>query len=210
MGMLAPLDGMIARIGRARDDFLLEHWLRLPERDLRLRFLATVTEAHLTRQARRAVADGRIFAYVEGERVRGVGELYLTRGVAEAAFTVEPSWRGRGIGRALFRAVRREAARLGARRMLVLTSLRSRAMVRLGVSEGMTFDRMSGELCGALPIEREPARRCPAPGSRPVARPAPVLGFVDTAGEAMLLAASMPVQSIRMVSAWRSVRALPG
>lgn len=93
---------------------LSEHFTRLGAESLRLRFGAGLSPEALERQAERSLALGNVVhGYFEDGRLRAVAELCRSGGLfsrhGEAAFSVEPEWRKRGIATELFGRLLRSA-----------------------------------------------------------------------------------------------------
>lgn len=83
-------------------------------------------------------SGGHVFSAVEGEQVMGVGAL-IRSGPSEfelGRMTVEASFRGKGIGRALASAAIRHAEESGASRLFLLSNRRLSAAIALYHSLG--------------------------------------------------------------------------
>lgn len=98
---------------------LRDHLLRLDAESRRSRFAMPVDDDFLVAYARSLMRPlCLVLGWCEGDVVRAAGELRLIeRTIAEASFSVEPAWRGRGVGAALFRRLTEEARELGVRRL---------------------------------------------------------------------------------------------
>ncbi len=111
------------------------HLARLDEDDLRLRFGSTVNKAFLARYAREAIAAEGVVkgAFVDGI-CRGVGEARMLDRPdydVEAAFSVERTYQGHGMGGMLFRRVVRAAANRGGTRVYMICLHSNQRMIRL-------------------------------------------------------------------------------
>src|SRR5262245_38684357 len=101
-----------------------DHLLRLDMETRHNRFVTAVNDLFLAQYAERCFGSGAIvLAYVEDGAVRGAAELHPAEGddafAAEAAFSVEPGFRRRGIGTALFRRVINAARNRGVERLRI-------------------------------------------------------------------------------------------
>ena len=99
----------LVTLGPRDADLYQSHLLRLDSNDRRLRFFHNVSNCVMARHAREAVSGERMLLACEAEgEIRAGAELIPspcdpTR--AEMAFSVERSWRRRGIAAALTRAL---------------------------------------------------------------------------------------------------------
>ncbi|MDF2620070.1 MAG: GCN5-related N-acetyltransferase [Xanthobacteraceae bacterium] len=104
------LDGHIRKLVPAERQAVLDHLLRLDPLSRFMRFAGVVSDAALARHASRVVSSeaSAIGYFVDGE-LRAIAELHpLGRrpgkpAAAEAAFSVERPWQGKGVGSALMR-----------------------------------------------------------------------------------------------------------
>lgn len=104
------LSGHIRKLVPAERDAVLQHLLRLDPLSRFMRFGGVVSDNALARHAARVVSTQAyaIGYFVEGE-LRAVAELHPLGkrpgkpAAAEAAFSVERPWQGKGIGSALMR-----------------------------------------------------------------------------------------------------------
>lgn len=96
---------------------LRDHLLRLDPASRRSRFAMPVDDDFLVAYATSLMRPFcLVLGWCEDDVVRAAGELRLIEGtIAEASFSVEPEWRGRGVGTALFRRLTEEARELGVR-----------------------------------------------------------------------------------------------
>ena len=96
---------------------LRDHLLRLDPESRRSRFAMPVDDAFLGAYASSLMRPlCLVLGWREDGAVRAAGELRLIETtIAEASFSVEPDWRGRGVGTALFRRLTGEARELGVR-----------------------------------------------------------------------------------------------
>lgn len=125
MGQVIPILGYFRRLTSADRAHFEAHLLRLDIESRRNRFGGAVSETFLRDYAARAFGlDGVMFGYFEEGALRAAAELrVLTDDVnreAEAAFSVEPDWRRRGVASALFSRVIDAARNRGVRRILVI------------------------------------------------------------------------------------------
>ena len=125
-----------------------DHLLRLDMETRHNRFATAVNDLFLTQYAERCFANGAIvFAYIEDGVVRGAAELHPLDAdddlSAEAAFSVEPYLRRRGIGTALFRRLITAARNRGIERLRINCLAHNDAMQALARKFPMqlSFDR---------------------------------------------------------------------
>jgi RimJ/RimL family protein N-acetyltransferase len=125
-----------------------DHLLRLDVETRHNRFVTAVNDAFLTQYSERCFAtDAIVFAYIEDGVVRGAAELHpLDDGddfTAEAAFSVEPALRRRGIATALFRRLITAARNRGVERLRINCLAHNDAMQALARKFPMqlSFDR---------------------------------------------------------------------
>jgi len=198
-------DGVI-RLTQSDGCALAEHYARMPDADLRLRFFGMMTRASLSAHAERALADGIVVGWTEDGVIRGVSEIHIVGGEAEAAYTVEPDWRRRGIGRRLMQAGCAAAAAAGARTLLVITTPQARAMIGLAQSQGAAIAAAEGEVVGRVRLDQWRSKQGNAPGQEAVGVSAPAQRraphAATTAGKAMILMAGLPAQVVRMAGVW--------
>lgn len=148
----------LRRLRRSEMSLLEAHLLRLDAECRRLRFGQAVRDEFLLAYARRAPAPGTVIegAFVDGV-LRGVAELRpLGKGTrtAEAAISVEPALRRRGIGRRLMERLTLRARNHGIRDIVLICLPENVAMRRLATRLGGTVNFAPGELTYTIP---EPA-----------------------------------------------------
>jgi RimJ/RimL family protein N-acetyltransferase len=144
-----------ASLTEADRDRLVAHWMRLPEDCIRRRFMRAMGPAALRTHADEVFAgDARAIGWFHEGILRGVAELFPLRGgVGEAAFTVEPEFRRRGVGKGLLRRVLRRARNLGLQRVEVMTTRENTAMVRLARACGGELRYDGREVTGVFDLE---------------------------------------------------------
>jgi RimJ/RimL family protein N-acetyltransferase len=102
----APAAGHIRRLWTGEGSALRDHLLRLDPESRRSRFGSPVNRYFIEQYAARAISpDSVVHGFFADGELRGVGEL-RTFGTAmpfeaEAAFSLEHAWQGRGIGNEL-------------------------------------------------------------------------------------------------------------
>ena len=146
---------------------LRDHLLRLDPQSRRDRFHGMVNDAFIDNYIARCFGPNTItIAYVENDEVHGVAELHepISDGeLPELAFSVEASFRRRGVGSILFKTLLDEARRADYRRLRVTTGASNDPMRALAHKFGahLVFDH--GELAGTIDltapsIAEKPAR----------------------------------------------------
>lgn len=173
--------GFIRRVYPSDGGAVTDHLLRLNALDRRLRFYSAMSDSAI--QAHVARLDwwqAAVFGYVVDGCIRGVAELLPERRVrprsAEAAFSVEAGWRGKGIGGALMRRVLSAAAARSIGRVELSTEIGNLPMRRIAARHGAAFTLEGGDVFAAIAV--------------PAARPAGVLlGTWVEAGDAILATA---------------------
>ncbi len=135
---------------------LRDHLLRLDLPSRRDRFHGAVNNAFIDNYIARCFGPGTIVvAFTEDDEVHGVAELHAPTSdddVPELAFSVEQSFRRRGVGSVLFKTLLDEASRAGYRRLRVTTGAHNNAMRALANKFGahLVFDH--GELAGTIDL----------------------------------------------------------
>ncbi|MBH1392576.1 GNAT family N-acetyltransferase [Stenotrophomonas maltophilia] len=132
---------------------VLEHYLRLSDKDVRMRFLRRMTEAELERHATHALSRAECVAVMHAQGcIRGVAELYRGRCPqncsAEIAISVEAAFQGRGIGVALAASAINRARRSSIRR-IEATFQRGNQAARCTLERLRFRVRCEGEECHA-------------------------------------------------------------
>jgi RimJ/RimL family protein N-acetyltransferase len=144
--------GLVRRLWPGDLALVREHLLRLDADSRRSRFTGAVSDAFLEAHAERALlSGGLVLGYRVGDALRGVAELQMVDDArAEAAFSVETSYRRRGVGAALFRRILLGARNRGARTVHLRCLPHNRAMQALARRHGARLvfdgDEMLGEV----------------------------------------------------------------
>lgn len=149
---------LIRRLWKADGPAYRDHLLRLDLETRRDRFASMMSDGAVADYARRAItAKGFIFGgFVNGE-LRGVAELRPGpdggEPQAEAAFSVEKTYRRQGIGTALFERLARTARNRGVRRVQVRCLPHNRAMQGLARKVGAEVRRNGYDAEGYLTLD---------------------------------------------------------
>jgi GNAT superfamily N-acetyltransferase len=143
--------GWFRRLWHGDEDALLAHYRRLPQRDLRLRFLHTVSDESLVGQARKLREPGySVTGWFRDGVLRGVVEVAVDGKQAEAGFSVEKPWRNLGVGRRLMRRALRRARQADCDRLTVITAWDNGPMISLAGEFGARLSSAEGEVMGEL------------------------------------------------------------
>ena len=118
MAQTASPSGSIRKLFATDLPLFRDHLLRLDADSRRSRFIGGVSDEFIAAYAARCFAkDAIVFGYVEDGLVRGAAELHPSEGsdltTAEAAFSVEPEFRRKGLGTDLFGHLLRTARNHG-------------------------------------------------------------------------------------------------
>jgi RimJ/RimL family protein N-acetyltransferase len=130
------IKGTVTRLWPLERSLFLDHLLRLDSQTRRERFGMQVDDAFLTQYAHTTFATGGlVFAYQEDGIVHGAAELrgldHVAARTAEAAFSVEPAYRQRGIGTMLFERLVNAARNRRVRTLYMTCLAQNRAMQAL-------------------------------------------------------------------------------
>lgn len=154
----ALIQGSERILSRCDAESFLGHLLRLDPESLRDRFNAMVSKGFLREYAGRCFREGvTVVGFVDGGLVLAAGELHATSGdeaEAEAAFSVEKSIRGRGVGGLLFDRVVEIAGSSGVSRLEITTHADNLAMRGLARSRGLSLEFEGTEGHGRLVLPR--------------------------------------------------------
>jgi hypothetical protein len=159
---------------------LRDHLLRLDPQSRRDRFHGAADDRFIDNYIARCFGPKTItIAYVENDEVHGVAELHEPASdddLPELAFSVEQSFRRRGVGSILFKTLLDEAHRAGYRRLRVTTGAQNGAMRTLARKFGahLVFDH--GELAGTIDLTA-PSIATPAGAARAKSLGEAVLAF---------------------------------
>lgn len=144
-----------------KDDYL-EHLKRLGPECRRLRFHRAMSDDGLALhvdQVFKAERDGgvHVIGWFHDGDLAGAAEVAVYEtpsGLdAEAAFAVEEGYRGAGVGRELMHRAALYAQNRGAATLHIATERENRAMLRMAVNSGATFEITASEADGVLQSE---------------------------------------------------------
>lgn len=133
------------------------HLKRLSPEDRRSRFQHAATDAQIDAHVEAFLRGGGhvIGWFVDGD-LRGAAEvaIFPDGETAEAAFEVEPEWRGRGVGAELVNRSLLWARNRGVRRLLIHTTRTNTAMLKAAKRRGATFEFDLAEAEGVIEAPR--------------------------------------------------------
>jgi GNAT superfamily N-acetyltransferase len=136
-----------------------DHLKRLDAVDRHLRFAGTATDAVIDQHCLRLDwHDTLVIGWFEDNELRGAAEL-RTEGTpfpqkAEAAFSVERGWQGRGIGAELIRRILNIASNRGIRVVEVYCLLENRKMQGLARKFASSVASECGDVAVTIRLER--------------------------------------------------------
>lgn len=148
--------GVFRQLGDNDKSAYLEHLKRLDPVGRRQRYHRTMSDAALEARAEQVFADRdiRLIGWFKDGALRGAAEVALIRlpgpNEAEAAFALEAEYRRKGVGRELLRRAALHARNWGASRIHIATERDNRAMLRLAMASGATFEVVDTEANGVL------------------------------------------------------------
>lgn len=155
--MSKPFDaeGGIRKLLSSETDAFRDHLLRLDKTSRRMRFAHTVSDAFIEDYAARMSNMGSVvYAYIEDGQVRAAAELRKLSDVwgneAEAAFSVEPAYQGRGIGSALMGRIIKSARNRGVTRLYMSCLPDNAAMQRIARKYEATLAFERGDVVGEI------------------------------------------------------------
>ena len=150
-----PKGVTIRILGKTDIPLLEEHLTGLDDYGRHMRFNGSVNTDGIADYARRCIHPGvMVIAAEKDHHVIGVAELHpATMNVAEAAFSIDQKWRGKGIGAALFAMILEAAWSRGLTELDLATDSSNEAMKKLARKFGaeMSFDH--GEGFGRINLE---------------------------------------------------------
>jgi len=131
---------------------LLAFFLCLPAADRYHRFGRPMTDESISAYVARLAWTDSVFlgAFDRGAKLVGLLELADVRNGAEIAIVVDPSARGKGLGKALMDRALLKAKVRGAERVVLLCHMHNEPMRRLAHSAGLHAHLEDGEVEGSL------------------------------------------------------------
>lgn len=154
-------DGHIRKLLPAERRLLLEHLLRLDPLSRFMRFGGVVSDNSLARHATRVVSgDASAVGYFVDGELRAVAELHpLAKRAgkpvsAEAAFSVERPWQGKGVGSALMRHLVLLAQNRGIEELQVVFLPNNSPMKHLAVHHAAELKLDDEEMIGRMRAPR--------------------------------------------------------
>jgi len=156
------LVGSYRRLRRSDEGAYRLHLLRLDPQTRRGRFGLGVSDHFLETYTSRIMAgDAILYGYFEDGVLRAVSELHplgtASPASAEAAFSVEAGWQGRGIGSALMERSLSAACARSIGRVIVTCQASNRTMRRLAAGFSAELEIVGDEVVGQLATPRATA-----------------------------------------------------
>jgi GNAT superfamily N-acetyltransferase len=139
-----------------RDDYAA-HLKRLSPEDRRSRFQFAASDAQIDAHVEKFLAGGgHVIGWFADGELRGAAEVALLGDgtAAEAAFEIEPGWRGRGIGAELVDRALLWARNRGVKRLLIHTTRSNTAMLRAARRNGAVFEFDLSDADGIIETRR--------------------------------------------------------
>lgn len=155
------LEGHIRKLVPAERQLILDHLLRLDPLSRFMRFGGVVSDSALARHATRVVSNevSALGYFVDGE-LRAVAELHPLNPrpgkpvAAEAAFSVERPWQGKGVGSALMRHLVLLAQNRGIEELQVVFLPNNGPMKNLAVHSAAELKLDDEEMVGRMRAPR--------------------------------------------------------
>ncbi|MEW5423749.1 N-acetyltransferase family protein [Amorphus sp. 3PC139-8] len=156
------VSGINRRLRRSDEDAYRAHLLRLDPVTRRGRFGLAVSDHFIAGYATTtATSDAVLDGYFEDGVLRGVAELHPLTGqdiaTAEAAFSVEADWQGRGIGSTLMERILSAACARNIERVIVTCQASNRTMRRLATAFSAKLEILGDEVVGQMATPRPTA-----------------------------------------------------
>lgn len=147
--------GTIRKLWPMERDKFRDHLLRLDTNSRRLRFAHAVSDSFVEDYAARMSANGSIvYAYIEDDKVRAVAELRKIGDAwgnqAEAAFTVEPEFSGKGLATELLGRVIRSARNRGVSHLIMSCLSENSKMQAVARHHNAALHFEAGEVIGEI------------------------------------------------------------
>ncbi len=155
MSELTSATGTIRKLWPTESERFRDHMLRLDKASRRMRFAHAVSDSFIEDYASRVSDMGSVvYVYVEGEQVRAAAELRKLGDVwgneAEAAFSVEPTHQGLGIGSDLMGRVIRSARNRGVQRLYMSCLPENRRMQAIAKKYEAVLTFELGDVIGEI------------------------------------------------------------
>ncbi|MEO1292295.1 MAG: GNAT family N-acetyltransferase [Pseudomonadota bacterium] len=167
MSHVFPVHGAFRTLWASEKEAYLAHLKRLSMTDRRLRFHCAQGDEALARHVDTVFErDVHIIGWFVGGVLRGACEVALedlgvTAPQAEAAFTVESRFRGRGIGHELMHRAILYARNHGAEMLHIDTEAGNQPMLKLANAHGLSLERSQSDVAGVLrPAPATVSSRC--------------------------------------------------
>ncbi len=143
-----------------REDYAA-HLKRLSPEDRRSRFQYPIADAQIDAHVEAFLkGGGHVIGWFADGELRGAAEVALLRDgrSAEAAFEIEPGWRGRGVGAELVQRALLWARNRGAARLLIQTTRSNTAMLAAARRNGAVFEFDLSDAEGVIAAQRPTLR----------------------------------------------------
>jgi RimJ/RimL family protein N-acetyltransferase len=151
----APLTGTVRKLWANEQNAFRDHLLRLDKQTRRMRFAHSVADAFIEDYAARmADNDAVVYAYVEDGQIhataelRKIGDTWGTE--AEAAFAVEATHQGRGLGTDLMGRVIRAARNRGVHKLYMSCLAENTKMQAIARKHEAALKFEYGEVMGQI------------------------------------------------------------
>jgi RimJ/RimL family protein N-acetyltransferase len=155
MSDLVSGEGTVRRLWPTETDKFRDHLLRLDKESRRMRFAHSVSDGFIEQYARRISQYGSlVYGYLVDGNVRGAAEMRRLGDTwgdeAEAAFSVEPAYQGRGVGSELMGRVVRAARNRNIRRLYMSCLSGNARMQAIARRHAALLRYESGDVVGEI------------------------------------------------------------
>lgn len=145
---------IIRKLRQQHLEAVRDHFRRLSMQDLALRFNHTVSPAWVDEKyVGRLGQDGDILlGAMSGTKVVGFCHVALVGEQAEIGISIDPEWRGKGLGNQLIERAKVYATAAGAAKFYIACAPSNSAMIALAAHFGMRLRNFGGDMEGEAPV----------------------------------------------------------